>query len=125
MDNIDENAINIYTDGSSYQGPRRGGIAFRYVTVDQAGDEVILDYEPQGYRGANNQQMELVACIEALDTLTLRGSPIDPADFSKIIIKTDSMYVVDHYTNAMFSWPKTRWMTRDGAPVANADLWKK
>ncbi len=26
MDNIVENAINIFTDGSSYSGPRKGGM---------------------------------------------------------------------------------------------------
>jgi ribonuclease HI len=124
MDNIDENAINIFTDGSSYQHPRKGGMGIRFVTVGEDGHEVTCDYQPVGVRGANNQQMELLACSEALKLLTSRNSPIELGAFQKIIINTDSMYVVDNFNNAKFNWPKSRWLTRDGTPVANTKLWK-
>ena len=63
---IDENALNIYTDGSSFSGPRRGSIGIRYVTVDKHGDEVMDDLELPGHSGANSIQMELYACTVAL-----------------------------------------------------------
>ncbi len=70
--------------------------------------------------------MELLACIEAIEFICGRRSPItNRSQYTRILIKTDSMYVVDNYPNAMFTWPKTRWRTKDGAPVANADLWKQ
>jgi ribonuclease HI len=124
MDTIDETAINIYTDGSSYSHPRAGGIGIRIITVDANGNEVIHDEQPLGFPGATNQQMELQACIEALQLLASRRSPVDLSQFSKIIIKTDSRYVVDNYSAALFTWPTTKWHTRDGAPVINAQLWK-
>jgi hypothetical protein len=32
--------------------------------------------------------------------------------------------VVDNYKNAMFLWPRTKWLKKAGAPVLNAHLWK-
>src|SRR5664279_4751931 len=114
MENLDENAINIFTDGSSYSHPRRGGMGLRFITVDDAGDEVVYDYQPLGVRSATNQQMELMACIEALNVLRSKGSPISLARFRKVVIYTDSMYVVDHVDTAKFTWPRAKWHTRDG-----------
>jgi YD repeat-containing protein len=62
----DDNALVIYTDGSSLQRPRRGGYAYRLVTVDETGEEMTYDYHEPGYLQATNNEMELVACIEAL-----------------------------------------------------------
>jgi len=125
LDNIDEHAINVYTDGSSYSGPRRGGLGARIITVNDAGNEEVYDYQPLGVRNATNQQMELLACIEVLELLFSRGTPIDTSRYNKIIIFTDSRYVVDNVDNAKFRWPQSKWHTRDGAPVVNADLWKR
>jgi hypothetical protein len=36
----DEHALTIYTDGSSYSGPRRGGVGIVYVTVDDSGHDL-------------------------------------------------------------------------------------
>ncbi|MDX6288046.1 MAG: ribonuclease [Frankiales bacterium] len=126
MDNLDENAINIFVDGSSYSGPRVGGMGVRIITIDDAGNEVVHDDQPLGVQGATNQQMELMACIEALQILRSRRSPVeDPDQYRRILIKTDSMYVQENYPRAMFQWPRSGWRTKDGAPVANAELWKK
>jgi ribonuclease HI len=35
------------------------------------------------------------------------------------------MYLVEGYDSARFAWPRAGWMTRDGNPVANAELWKE
>lgn len=63
---IREDAINVFTDGSSFSGPRVGGIGIRVVTVDESGNEVVEDHAQPGYRGATNNEMELQACIEGL-----------------------------------------------------------
>lgn len=124
MDILDERAINVFTDGSSYSHPRRGGLGFRIITVGTDGHEIIHEEQPQGFQGATNQQMELQACIEALRYLSSRSSHVNPRDFSKIVIHTDSRYVVDNHQSALYTWPTTGWMTRDGNPVANAQQWK-
>jgi ribonuclease HI len=122
---LDETALNIYTDGSSYSHPRRGGVGIRFVTVDDSGEEQVFDYTPVGYSGATNQQMEIQACIEALVVATSKNSPVAAANYRKVVIYTDSMYVVDNFDRAKFDWSKTKWTTRSGTPVANAQLWKE
>ena len=41
------------------------------------------------------------------------------------MIHTDSMYIVENYKNAMWTWPKTKWCNYSGKPILNADQWKK
>lgn len=116
-----ENVLNIFTDGSSFQSPRSGGIGIRFVLVDSDGDEQIHDIQSLGYKNATNNQMELKACIMALEEAVRLHLT---SGRTKIIVYTDSLYVVDNYKKAMFDWSTTRWHRRSGAPVLNADLWK-
>ncbi len=58
---IDENAPNIYTDGSQYSSPRQGGLAALFITVGDDGHEVADHVPFQGYEGETNNQMELAA----------------------------------------------------------------
>jgi ribonuclease HI len=125
MEQLDENALNIYTDGSCYSSPRVGGIGFLFITVDGWGNPVIREESPPGWKAATNNQMELQACIDALELALGRYSPVDPASLSKIVIRTDSMYVVDGFPKAKFEWPRSSWKTRSGAPVANTGQWKR
>jgi ribonuclease HI len=114
--------LKIYTDGSSYSTPRRGGIGVRFVGVNEAGDEVFDDMELPGFKGATNNKMELYACVAGLrEALEYR----DLSLVSRFEIYTDSMYVAENYRAAMFEWPRSRWRNRDGRPILNAELWKE
>jgi ribonuclease HI len=118
---FDPNALHIYTDGSSYSSPRRGGIGIRFVFPDYM-NKVELDFCPEGYIGATNNQMELKACSEALEEVhKLNGLQ----RVSRIIIYTDSSYVVDNYPRAIYNWSRNQWRKRTDAPVENTDLWKE
>ena len=117
-----ENALNIFTDGSSLGSPRAGGIGVRFVIIDSYGEEQVQDFEFAGHKNATNNEMELHACIVALKEAMKADIP---PNITKIVIQTDSLYVVDNYKRAMFEWPKTRWLNREGRPVLNANLWKK
>lgn len=117
-----ENALNIYTDGSSFGGPRRGGIGVLFIQVDSKGVETVIESKFPGYHSATSNQMELQACITALKEARDRGLA---EGLSKIVIHTDSMYACDNVNKAVFEWPKTRWHTRAGSPVLNAELWKQ
>ena len=119
---IHEDALNIYTDGSSYSGPRTGGIGIRFVTINDTGDEVVEDLPMTGYKNATNNSMELYACVVALQKAY--GHP-KISHLNRICIFTDSRYVVDNYKKAIFQWPKQKWSNRSGAPVLNAGLWKQ
>lgn len=120
---IDENALNIFTDGSSFPNRQRaGGIGFRFVWVNEDGHEVIDDHSPPGWTSATIDEMELEACIAALKEAPRRLP--DLRRFRRILLFTDSRYIVDNYDNAKYVWPKTRWKKRNGMPVSNTDLWK-
>jgi len=81
-----------------------------------------LDFCPEGYIGATNNQMELKACCEALEEVhKLNGLQ----RVSRIIIYTDSSYVVNNFYAAKYIWSKNKWKTKTGAPVLNTDRWKE
>ncbi len=121
---LDETALNIFTDGSSYGSPRRGGYAFRILTVGADGHPVNDDHQPQGYEGATNQEMELLAPTAALEHIAGRHSQYDVRAFSKVVVYTDSLYLKNNVSTALYTWPTTGWLDRNGNPVVNADLWK-
>lgn len=119
---IDDNALNIYADGSSLSHPRSGGAGFRFITVGEDGNEQFEDFFGTSYIGATNNQMELQACINALKEALSRE---DWNHVSKVIIFSDSRYVVDNYYHAIFTWPKTGWTKKTGEPVLNVSQWKE
>lgn len=119
-----EDALNIYTDGSMYSGPRAGGIGIMFVIVNDLGNpQIINKFEYPGYKQATNNEMELEACILGLEE-ALDGK--DLQRYSRIEIFTDSRYVVTNYKNAMFVWPKTEWKNRtSGRPILHVSQWKR
>jgi len=109
MLSLDENAINVFTDGSCKERPRRGGIGYRIVTADERGHEAFEDFSPNGYHGDSINEMELQACILALKDLTGRRPPVPLERFNKIVIYTDSQYVHKHLPIARNQWSRQGW----------------
>lgn len=120
-----EEALNIYTDGSSLPKPRRGGLAALFLLINEDGVEDTYEPAMQGYSGATNNQMELEACIQALRAATAQHPYFDRARFRRIVIHTDSEYVAGNYETAIYTWSKNGWHKRDGAPLDNAKQWKE
>lgn len=121
---IIEDEIVIYTDGSCKEKPRRGGIGIRFIFPDYSnGTESFDDYSLGSYVGATNQQMELMACIIALEKCLL----FENHDKLKTItLCVDSNYVKTNIENAKFVWPKRKWTLKDGVtPIENVDLWER
>lgn len=125
MEYRDETALNIYTDGSSLPNPRRGGVGIVFLEVDEDGHEHPHDYFLQGYLGATNNQMELMAPTLALKAVDRGQSPVDWRAYRKIVIWTDSSYVTENIVNATHRWPSAGWLGSDGAPILNAELWQQ
>jgi ribonuclease HI len=123
MERFDPNHVVVYTDGSMLPRPRRGGYAFRIVTMDGTGGEQIHDYAPDGVLGANNQEMELLAILTAIKTLHGKKSPVDLGSFTRVMVYTDSMYVHQHFQTAIYRWSKSRYTRMGGAPVLHAEMW--
>lgn len=127
MDNgrgiIDEDALNIFTDGSSFPLEKRAaGVGIRFVWVNAQGDEQTDDYAPPGWSSATSDEMEIRAVTDGL--IEAKRFFRDLARFERILVFSDSRYVVDNFSKAMNVWPKRRWRGSNEMPVANIDLWK-
>jgi ribonuclease HI len=60
--------------------------------------------------------MELMAVIEALSALKRP---------TRIVLHTDSQYVMKGITEWIRNWKARGWKTADRQPVKNVDLWKR
>ena len=119
----DDGALVVYTDGSCLPNPRRGGIGFVILGEDEAGEEELHRFSPDGYRGATNQEMEIKACSEALRVLCGPKSPVALTEYRKVVICTDSQFVWKHHKTALYQWQSNGWKRADGSPVANGEYW--
>jgi ribonuclease HI len=100
----------IFTDGACRGNPGPGGwgAVMRYGTTEKT----LFGGEPD----TTNNRMELMAAIMALEALT------QPC---KVVLTTDSRYVMDGITQWMANWKKRGWKTASRQPVKNADLWRR
>jgi ribonuclease HI len=69
-----------------------------------------------GERATTNNRMELTAVIEALGALKRP---------SRVILHTDSQYVMKGITEWIHGWKVKGWKTAAKEPVKNADLWRR
>ncbi|MDF2954293.1 MAG: Ribonuclease HI [Thermodesulfobacterium sp.] len=105
--NLEE--IELYVDGSSLGNPGPGGWAVLIKSGEK--EEILSGGEPL----ATNNQMELKAVISALSHFK------EP----KILkIYTDSEYVIKGVTEWLPKWKKRGYITSDGKPVKNRELWE-
>jgi ribonuclease HI len=103
--------IVIYTDGGCINNPGPGG--YGAVISDNGNTKELSG----GYRLTTNNRMELMACIEALNSLK---SPTSATLYS------DSKYVVDGITKGWAkSWRSKGWIKSDRKPAINPDLWAR
>jgi ribonuclease HI len=100
----------IDTDGACRGNPGPGGWG------------AVLNYKGKSrelYGGeleTTNNRMELMAAIQALETLTRSCT---------VLIHTDSKYVLQGITEWMSNWKKRGWKTAARTPVKNEDLWRR
>jgi len=102
--------IEIYTDGacSGNPGPGGWGVLLRIGTVETE----LCGGEP----GTTNNRMELLAVIEALQSL---AQPVEAR------VYTDSQYVQKGISEWIHSWKRRGWKTAGKEPVKNEDLWRR
>ncbi|MFA6619097.1 MAG: RNase H family protein [Candidatus Neomarinimicrobiota bacterium] len=119
----DPRAIKIYIDGSAYGNPgHMGGIGgvIEYPESLNMDNEKILE---ETYQQTTNNRMELLACIKAFRYTIDHTNQFKSWDVTRVIIVSDSKYVVNNYTSA-YSWKSNKWRNRAGRPIENDDLWK-
>ena len=97
----------IYTDGSSRGNPGPGGYG---IIMEDCKSGFVKEYS-KGFRHTTNNRMELLAVIDALKMLKKNKL--------KVIIYTDSKYVVDSVEKKwVFKWKTTNFKNKK-----NVDLW--
>lgn len=100
----------IYTDGACSGNPGPGGWGAVLISGERERD--IWGGEP----ATTNNRMELMAAIQALETLKRP---------CKVELHTDSTYVQKGISEWMHSWKARGWKTAAKAPVKNEDLWRR
>ncbi len=102
--------IVVYTDGACRGNPGPGGW----------GAVLRWNSHERRLKGAamatTNNQMELMAAIQALEGLRERCA---------VTLHTDSTYVKDGLTTWLPQWRKRGWKTADRKPVKNQELWQR
>jgi ribonuclease HI len=101
----------IYTDGACSGNPGPGGwgavLSYGGHTRELSGGEATP---------TTNNRMELMAAIQALESLTR------PA---KVRLHTDSSYLRNGITGWLAGWKRNGWRTASKQPVKNEDLWRR
>ena len=106
----------LFTDGACSGNPGVGAWAFVAIelaeNLPQSKVFEATDYDEQ----TTNNRMELCAVMNAIQWLSKK-------DFEKAAIWTDSKYVQDGLSSWMYGWGRNNWVTKEGNPVSNQDLW--
>lgn len=116
----DGTLIRIFTDGSALKNPGPGGWA---AIMEVKGKRAS---QSQGYKHTTNNRMELMGAAETLDLLVKLQSDEKIDDVEKVILITDSEYLVSAMTRGWAKrWRKNQWIKQDGEKAKNTDLWKR
>ena len=106
-----KNEITIYTDGACKGNPGIGGWG-AVIKFSNNIEKRIYGYNNE----TTNNRMELTAAIMSLSILDEK---------SKVILYTDSKYLMDGINLWILKWKKNSWKTSNNKEVKNMDLWKK
>lgn len=107
----------IYTDGAARNNPGKAG--WGVVIVDSEKKYVV---ELGGaVPHATNNQMELSAAIYALEHISIRKQYVG----EKIVLYTDSSYVIRGMKEWVKGWQKNGWQTSQKKGVENVRLWQE
>lgn len=105
--------ILIYCDGAAKGNPGRGGWGALVAT-----DTRVVELGGREDHTTNNR-MELTAAIEALTCV----QTFCTESKNKIVVHTDSSYVINGITKWVRGWEHKGWVTAAKQPVLNKDLW--
>jgi ribonuclease HI len=106
--------IIIYTDGAAKGNPGPAG----WGAVIILGKEIFEIGAGAEY--ATNNQMELIAAIEALKYISM-----EHLNSENLEIVSDSKYVILGITEWIFAWQKNNWRSANRKPVLNRVLWEE
>ena len=117
----------LYCDGSCLNrgvGKGPGGYGIAYV------DDKCIMPEARIYplvsvgtfEETTNNRMEILALIESIEFFIKNRVKFNKV---KLVVRTDSQYVVNGFTFWIEGWARNNFMTKEGAPIKNRELWEK
>jgi len=109
--------LTIYTDGAARNNPGRAGWGAVIINSLQAHVVELGGFFPH----ATNNQMELTGAIEALRYVSHHSQFLG----EKIILFTDSSYVINGMKKWVHGWQKNGWQTSQKKDVENKKLWEE
>ncbi|MEX0672835.1 MAG: ribonuclease H [Candidatus Paceibacterota bacterium] len=131
-----EQQIIIFTDGSSRGNPGPGGwgaiVMFparprgrARTGADRSAEHNDTHVAELGGREeeTTNNRMELTAAIEGLRFIE-SSAKLRDAEY-KIVVRTDSKYLINGVTRWVAGWQKNDWRTKNKKAVLNQDLWRE
>jgi ribonuclease HI len=101
--------VELFTDGACSGNPGPGG--WGAILRSGTHEKELSGGEP----ATTNNRMEMMAVIRGLAALK------QP---SRVVLHTDSRYVLDGASKWIKGWKKNGWKTADKKPVKNDDLWR-
>ena len=104
------NSVVIYTDGACSGNPGPGG--WGSILIYNSHRKELSG----GERDTTNNRMEMMAVIQALESLKRS---------CEVVIHTDSTYVMKGMTEWLAGWKSRGWKTASKQPVKNVDLWER
>jgi ribonuclease HI len=112
-------ALILHIDGSALRNPGKGGMAGIAEFPEELEQDQKIVFQ-DGYKLTTNNRMELRACLQALEYVAENARKLK---ISRAVILTDSTYVYDNQGRTGF-WRKQGWVSREGKPIENYDLWR-
>lgn len=107
--------VKIYTDGACANNPGKGGYGIVLIYEKPSGDMVQKNLS-RGFDYTTNNRMELLAVIDALNSLKVP---------CQVELYSDSRYVIDAINQCWLdNWVSRNWKMNTSSPVKNVDLWK-
>jgi ribonuclease HI len=117
--------IIIFTDGAvpnnQSKNKNKGGIGVFFGDDDSR--NISLTINTTMFDKVTNQVCETIACIKGIETIL--NDNTHQKISNNIIIKTDSMYIVNSMLLWAKNWEKNNWIKSDGKQVQNLELIKK
>lgn len=116
----------IYTDGACLGNPGPGGFGWVLLKKKMSGHEKIDEgskssEESLQEKRTTNNRMELMAVIDALETIS--KAYINEMSGVELHIFSDSQYVLKGFTEWLPGWKRKGWKGAGGKAVKNVDLW--
>lgn len=118
---MSSNLIKIFTDGSSRGNPGPGGwgAIVIFENKDSKDETAVMELGGRESHTTNNR-MEIIAVIEALSCVKNNN-----LENPKIVIHTDSSYLINGITKWVYGWKKNGWVNSQKEAVLNRDLWEQ